>query len=72
MTEKIDKIFANINKKLSPKYKGKMVAIDPVSGDYFVGNSTIDAYKEAIKKYPKKKFVFKRIGFKVAYFVGAI
>ncbi|MAF50651.1 MAG: hypothetical protein CMH64_01035 [Nanoarchaeota archaeon] len=68
--EKVDKIFIDINRKLSSKYKGKMVAIEPASGDYFVGSSTSDAYKKASQKYPKKKFFFKRIGFKYAYFVG--
>ena len=70
MTEKIERIFTSINKKLSPKHNGKMVAIDPVSGDYFMGISTSDAYEKASQKYPKKKFFFKRIGFKHAYFVG--
>ena len=66
-----DKIFRNINSKLSPKYNGKMVAIDISSGDYFIGSSTLDAYKKAAEKHPKKQFIFKRIGVKVPYFVGA-
>ena len=69
--KKIDKIFKEINSKLSSKYNGKMVAIDISSGDYFIGSSTMDAYKKAAEKHPKKQFVFKRIGVKVPYFVGA-
>ncbi|MBI4010464.1 MAG: hypothetical protein HY361_04755 [Candidatus Aenigmarchaeota archaeon] len=64
-------IFEKISKKLPPKYKGKIVAIDADSGNYFIGDSELDAYKMAIKKYPNKQFVFKRIGFDSTHFVGA-
>ncbi len=70
--KEVDKIFESINKDLSKKYKGKMVAIDTDSGNYFLGDSALDAYNKAIKKYPRKQFVFKRIGFNVPYFAGAI
>ncbi len=65
-------IFDKINKELSSDYKGKIVAIDEDSGDYFIGDSAIMAYEGAVKKYPKKKFLFKRIGFSSAYVVGAL
>ena len=65
-------IFDKINEELSSDYKGKIVAIDIDSGDYFIGDSAIRAYEEAIKKYPKKKFLFKRIGFSSTYVVGAL
>ena len=65
-------IFEKINEELSLNNKGKMVAIDMDSGDYFIGDSAINAYEEAIKKYPNKKFLFKRIGFSSAYVVGAL
>lgn len=64
-------LFENINKKLLDKYMGKIIAIDPDTGDYFIGDSELDAYKKAIKKYPKQQFVFKRVGFKSTHFVGA-
>ena len=66
-----NKIFANLDRDLSNKYNGKIVAIDPSSGDYFIGSSTLEAYKKAVKKHPKRQFVFKRLGSKVPYFVGA-
>jgi len=69
--KKADKIFREINSKLSSKYNGKMVAIDLSTGDYFIGSSTLDAYKKAAEKHPKKQFVFKRIGAKIPYFVNA-
>ena len=68
----LDKLFQQINKELMPKFKGKIIAIDANSGSYFIGNSELEAYKNAIKKYPNKKFVFKRIGFQSTHFVGAL
>ena len=70
--EEANKLFGRINKNLSSKYKGKIVAIDTDSGKYFIGDSELDAYNKAIKKYPDKKFVFKRIGFDSTHFVGAL
>ena len=67
-----NKLFEKISKELNSKYKGKIVAIDTDTGSYFIGDSELDAYKKAIKKYPNKKFVFKRIGFGSTYFVGAL
>jgi len=67
-----NELFEKINKELSPKFSGKIVAIDADSGKYFVGDSELDAYKKAIEKYPRKKFVFKRIGHHATHFVGAL
>ena len=44
-----NKLFERINKSLSHQFKGKIVAIDTDSGNYFIGNSELDAYKNAIK-----------------------
>ncbi|MEK6901229.1 MAG: hypothetical protein AABX37_02720 [Nanoarchaeota archaeon] len=51
---------------------GKIVAIDPESGDYFVGETIIDAYEKGVQKHPHCKFFFKRIGAKTAFVVGKI
>lgn len=65
-------LFERISKELLPKFKGKIVAIDTDSGNYFIGDSELDAYKKAIKKHPNRKFIFKRIGFDSTHFVGAL
>jgi len=67
-----EEILQRINQKESETNKGKIVAIETESEDYFVGSSEVDAYHKAIKKYPKKQFVFKRIGFHATHFVGAL
>lgn len=65
-------LFEKINKELLPRYKGKIIAIDTESGEYFIGDSELDAYKKAIKNISKKQFIFKRIGFASTHFVGAL
>lgn len=65
-------VFKKIDRNLSSQYKGKIAAIEIESGDYFIGDSELDAYEKAIEKYPEKKFVFKRIGFASTHFVGAL
>lgn len=65
-------VFKKIDRNLSLRYKGKIVAIDIESGDYFIGDSELDAYEKAIEKYPGKKFIFKRIGFGSTHFIGTL
>jgi len=52
-------LFEKINKELLPRFRGKIVAIDTDSGNYFVGNSELDAYKEAIKNIRIKNLFLK-------------
>ena len=72
MKNGIDTLFKKINEKLLPRHKGKIVALDVESGSYFIGDSELDAYKKAVKQFPNKQFVFKRIGFDSTHFVGAL
>ena len=66
--QKAEIIFERIND--NSDLKGKIVAIEPESGDYFIGDSELDAYNKANKTHPNKKFYFKRIGFSATHFVG--
>ena len=47
--------------------KGKIVAIEVDSGDYFIGDSVLQAGFKGREKYPRKQFFFFRIGFKAVY-----
>ncbi len=69
--KKAEMVFEKIYRKLSKEYKGKIVAIDPESGDYFIGDNTLEAYEKGIKKYPEKEFFFKRVGTKYTFVVRA-
>lgn len=69
---KADKIYnERLKTLLEPDLIGKFVAIDVRTGDYFVGDEMLDAYDKGVAKHPGRTFVFKRIGFKAARFIGA-
>ena len=46
--------------------KGKMVAIEPDSSEWFLGDTTLEAITKAEKKFPKSIFFIERVGYKVA------
>jgi len=49
--------------KLEEKYKGRIVAIDVESGDYFVGRTVLEAIEKGRRKHPGKIFYDVRIGY---------
>lgn len=55
-------IYETIRDDMEANYKGKIVAIDPETGDYFIGNSGIEAGDKAREKYPDKRFFLIRVG----------
>ena len=65
-----EEMYLRIKDKLKGQ-KGKMVAIDVDSGDYFVGDSPLEACDLGKKKYPGKIFYLKRIGAKYTFVVGS-
>lgn len=60
-----------LKEKLEKRYRGKIVAIEVESGDYFLGDSEVEAYEKGRKKHPGKTFVYKRVGHEVTHFVRA-
>ena len=62
------KMYEQLKNKLKGK-EGKIVAIDPESGEYFVGNDILEASDKGRKKYPGKEFFFQRIGAKATYHI---
>jgi hypothetical protein len=52
---------------LEPEYRGKIIAIEIESGDYFIGDSVIEALTQARKVYPDRLFHFMRIGFRALH-----
>jgi len=58
--------------KLKPRLEKKhqpddVVLIEVNSGDYFVGETTMDAYKKAKKKHPRKIFFAAQVGRLVSF-----
>ena len=60
-------VSENVVKRINrteARHKGKIVAIEPESGDYFIGVTTMEALRKARNRHPGKAFVFKRIGYR--------
>jgi predicted class III extradiol MEMO1 family dioxygenase len=55
-----------LRKLLEPEHKGEYVAIEPDSGDYYLGHTMSEAYDKAIEEHPDKHFFLARVGYKAA------
>lgn len=67
----VEIVYQHLKDKLNG-LEGKFVAIEPESGDYFIGADPLEAYEKAKKKHPAKEFFYKRVGSKAAFVVGAM
>jgi hypothetical protein len=56
-----------ISPELEEKHFARFVAIDVDIGDYFIGETGIEATRKAQAKYPGKIFFLGRIGYRTAY-----
>jgi hypothetical protein len=57
--------------KLEPKHVGKYLAIEVESGDYALGDNTLDALDRAEAKHPDCVFHLMRVGYTAAGGIGA-
>ena len=60
--EKGRKRLAELEKSLLPEHKGRIIAIEPESGEYLIGGRQGELIAKALAKYPGKLFYFARIG----------
>lgn len=68
LSEEGERIYYNKLKPiLEPEYRGKIIAIEIESGDYFIGDSVMEALAQARKVYPDRLFHFMRIGFRALH-----
>lgn len=70
ITQKGREIFQKLTQKLENKHKGKFVAIEVKSGQYFLGATQEEALKRAKKKFPRQIFYFAKVGFPAAVSVS--
>lgn len=52
-----------LKKLLERQHRGEFVAIEVLSGEYFLGKTQADALAAAKKKYPERLLHFVKIGF---------
>jgi hypothetical protein len=60
-------VYEHLRQRLEKRYKGKIVAIEVESGDYFVGDTLQEAIQKARTKYPNKIFYSVRVGYPAVY-----
>lgn len=52
---------------LAPKSRGKIAAVEPESGQFYLGDTFPEATVKALKKHPGKAFYIVRVGFPTAH-----
>lgn len=60
-------IYDTLRGGLEAHCRGKIVAIEMESGEYFVGDTVLEAGRYARAKHPDKVFHFFRVGFPAVY-----
>lgn len=58
--------------ELEAQHCNQFVAIEPDSGDYFVGDTFDEAVKQATEKYPTRISHTIRIGHEAAFHIGVM
>lgn len=61
------RILDSLPAEVVEEHFGKPVVIEVDSGDYFIGDTPIEATKKAREKYPDKIFFQGRIGYRTCY-----
>jgi hypothetical protein len=70
--KEIEQYFHQSVEKQMKSKKGKIVAIDPATKKYFLGNDEIEAYLQATKSNPGVKPFYFRVGYKSTHFIGSM
>ena len=69
--QKIDlqgaRYYEGLRETLEPSNKGKIVAINPDNGEYFLGQTVLEAVKKGREKYPECVFYIAKVGYPVVY-----
>ena len=56
-----------LKQRLESEYKGKIVAIEVGSGEYFLGDTVVEAIKKGEAMYPGELFYVIRVGYPAVY-----
>lgn len=71
--DRAKRIYADqLQAELEPQHKGRFVAIEPESGEYFLGNTFDEAVKSARTKHPHRLSHTLRIGHLAAFHIGGV
>ena len=67
MHERGRRIYRRLRPRLEPKYRGRIIAIEPDSGQYVIGRDEVKVALKALQQFPDKRFSFFRIGYPVVH-----
>jgi hypothetical protein len=71
LVEKGQALYENqLKATLEPHHFGEFVAIEPVTGRYFLGDTATSALVTASKSMPKSQFFLMRVGYPAAHKIG--
>jgi hypothetical protein len=69
--DRAKQIYANrLQAELESRHMDRFVAIEPESGEYFLGDTFDEAVKSARTKYPSRLSHTIRIGHRAAFHIG--
>src|SRR5438552_1363761 len=73
VSERAKRIYAeHLQAVLEPQHGNRFVAIEPESGEYFLGNTFDDAVRSARAKLPSRLSHTIRIGHRAAFHMGGL
>ena len=58
-----ERLYQQLRKKIEPRYKGQIIAIEAESGQYVVGKDELQVALAAVKKFPGKSSASFAIGY---------
>jgi hypothetical protein len=61
------RILETLLQELKEKHLGRFIAIEVDSGEYFLGDTAVEATRKAQAKHPGKIFFLGRVGYRAAY-----
>ena len=62
-----ERLYRRLQAKLEKEHLGKVIAINPDSGEYVIGQDELETAKKAQKRFPRKPLDYFRIGEKVMH-----
>ena len=60
-------VYSKMESSLLPEHEGKIIAIEPSTGDYIIGSDEAEVALEGKRRHPGKKFGLFRIGTPVVH-----
>ena len=73
VVDRAKQIYANqLQTQLEASHMHRFVAIEPESGEYFLGDTFDEAVKSARKKYPSRLSHTIKIGHRAAFHIGGL